>query len=134
MRRLLLAMILLAAPAAATPVIEISSLANEQLPDAAQEVRAMELMHKLRCIQCQGQSIADSDAPIAAAMRSEVRERIQKGQTPASIRDWMILRYGEWVSFDPPMSAATGLLWFAPLLLLLAALWLARGLFRKDAP
>jgi cytochrome c-type biogenesis protein CcmH len=134
MRRLLLAMILLAAPAVATPVIEISSLANEQLPDAAQEARAMELMHKLRCIQCQGQSIADSDAPIAAAMRSEVRERIQKGQTPASIRDWMILRYGEWVSFDPPMSAATGLLWFAPLLLLLAALWLARGLFHKDAP
>jgi cytochrome c-type biogenesis protein CcmH len=134
MKRLLLAMILAAAPAVATPVIEISSFANEQLPDAAQEARAMELMHSLRCIQCQGQSIADSDAPIAAAMRSEVRERIQKGQTPASIRDWMILRYGEWVSFDPPMSAATGLLWFAPVLLLLAALWLARGLFRRSPP
>jgi cytochrome c-type biogenesis protein CcmH len=132
MRRLLLAMILAAGPVAAAPVIEISSFANEQLPDAAQEARAMELMHNLRCIQCQGQSIADSDAPIAAAMRSEVRERIQNGQTPASIRDWMILRYGEWVSFDPPMSAATGLLWFAPLLLLFAALWLARGLFRRS--
>jgi cytochrome c-type biogenesis protein CcmH len=134
MKRLLLAMILAAAPAVATPVIEISSFANEQLPDAAQEARAMELMHSLRCIQCQGQSIADSDAPIAAAMRSEVRERIQNGQTPVEIRDWMILRYGEWVSFDPPMSAATGLLWFAPLLLLLAALWFARGLFRRSPP
>jgi cytochrome c-type biogenesis protein CcmH len=139
MRRLWLVLLLASGPAAAAPMLEISepenaALANEQLSDAGQEAQAMELMEGLRCIQCQGQSIADSDAPIAAAMRNEVRERIQKGETPASIRDWMIKRYGQWVSFDPPMSWATGLLWFAPWLLLIAALWLARGLFRKDAP
>lgn len=105
-------------------------LANQQLSDTAQEAQAMALMETLRCIQCQGQSIADSDAPIAAAMRSEVRERIEKGETPESIKAWMVARYGDWVSFDPPMHGGTALLWFAPLLLLLAALWMARGLFR----
>jgi cytochrome c-type biogenesis protein CcmH/NrfF len=106
-------------------------LANEQLADPAQELQAATLMETLRCIQCQGQSIADSDAPIAAAMRSEVRQRIQKGESTEAIRSWMISRYGEWVSFDPPMKGMTLLLWFMPLILLAAGLWMARGLFRK---
>ena len=106
-------------------------LANEQLSDPAQELRATSLMETLRCIQCQGQSIADSDAPIAAAMRSEVRQRIQKGESPEAIKSWMISRYGEWVSFDPPMKGMTLLLWFMPAIFLAAGLWMARGLFRK---
>jgi cytochrome c-type biogenesis protein CcmH/NrfF len=106
-------------------------LANEQLADPALEARAAALMETLRCTQCQGQSIADSDAPIAAAMRSEVRTRMQKGQTEDSIRQWMISRYGEWVSYDPPVRGAALLLWLTPVLLLAAALWMARGLFGK---
>jgi cytochrome c-type biogenesis protein CcmH len=106
-------------------------LANVQLENPAQEARAVELMENLRCIQCQGQSIHDSDAPIAAAMRHEVRSRIAAGQSEAQIERWLVERYGDWVSFAPPSHGAGLMLWLAPLLLLAAALWLARGRFGK---
>ena len=109
-------------------------LANEQLSDPRQEARATDLMETLRCIQCQGQSIADSDAPMAGAMRAEVRQRIAKGEKPESVRDLMISRYGEWVSFEPAMRGNSLLLWAAPLLILLVAAWFARGLFQKQKP
>lgn len=107
------------------------ALANRQLQDPQKEAAATELMHSLRCIQCQGQSIADSDAPMAGTMRAEVRQQIADGQKPEDIRQWMIDRYGEWVSFEPEMKGAGLLLWLTPLLVLLAGIWLARGLFRR---
>lgn len=106
-------------------------LANRQLADPVQEAQAMRLMHSLRCIQCQGQSIADSDAAMAGTMRAEVRQQIAAGEKPQAIRKWMIDRYGEWVSFEPDMKGAGLLLWGAPFVLLLASIWLARGLFRR---
>ncbi len=106
-------------------------LANVQLENPVQEARALELMENLRCIQCQGQSIHDSDAPIAEAMRHEVRSRVAAGQSDAEIEGWLIERYGDWVSFAPPASGSGLMLWLAPLLLLGAALWLARGRFGK---
>lgn len=111
----------------------IPELANQQLADPKKEAEATSLMHGLRCIQCQGQSIADSDAPMAATMRAEVRQQIAKGEKPETIRQWMIGRYGEWVSFEPEIKGAGLLLWAAPLLLLLAAVWMARGMFRRRA-
>jgi cytochrome c-type biogenesis protein CcmH/NrfF len=108
-------------------------LANRQLPDPAQEKAATQVMHALRCIQCQGQSIADSDAPMAATMRAEVRQQIAEGKKPGAIRQWMIERYGEWVSFEPDMKGSGLLLWAAPLLLLLLGLLMARGLFRRKS-
>jgi cytochrome c-type biogenesis protein CcmH/NrfF len=107
------------------------ALANQQLADPVQEAAATRLMHALRCIQCQGQSIADSDAPMAATMRAEVRQQIARGQTPDTIKQSMIGRYGEWVSFEPEMKGGGLLLWAAPLLLLVIAMWMARGMFRK---
>ena len=126
----LLAMTLLSVPLQAQQAGP-PPLANEQLPDGAQEEKATALMESLRCIQCQGQSIADSDAPMAAAMRAEVRQRIAKGENPGSIRNWMIERYGEWVSFEPAMRGGGLFLWASPMLILLAALWFARGLFKR---
>jgi len=108
-----------------------AELAYTQLPDAKQEAEAVALMETLRCVVCQGQSIADSDAEIAGDMRSLVRERIQRGEKPAEIRAWMIERYGDWISYDPPLSWRTAPLWIAPLLLLAAGLWLARGRIRR---
>ena len=105
------------------------ALANRQLSDPAKEAEATRLMHSLRCIQCQGQSIADSDASMAGTMRAEVRQQIAAGQNPEAIRNWMIQRYGEWVSFEPDFKGAGLLLWLTPLILLLASLWVARGLF-----
>ncbi len=108
-------------------------LANVQLRNPAQEARAVALMENLRCIQCQGQSIHDSDAPIAEAMRHEVRNRIAAGQSEVEIERWLIERYGDWVSFAPPSSGSGMLLWLMPLLLLAAAFWVARGRFGKGA-
>lgn len=121
-----------AAPLHAQGVGTTPELANRQLPDPAKEKAATELMHGLRCIQCQGQSIADSDAPMAATMRAEVRQQIVDGKSPESVRQWMIGRYGEWVSFEPEVTGVGLLLWLAPLLLLAVAFFLARGLFRRQ--
>lgn len=109
----------------------LAPLANEQLADPAMEADATNLMETLRCIQCQGQSIADSDAPIAAAMRAEVRQRVNRGESTDGIRSLMIQRYGEWVSFEPKADGGGLLLWLAPLVILIGAIFLSRSLFRK---
>ncbi|WP_407073325.1 cytochrome c-type biogenesis protein [Sphingomonas sp. LaA6.9] len=130
--RALLALMLIAAPVAALAdsAMPAAELADTQLPDPRQEAKAVALMETLRCVVCQGQSIADSDAEIAGDMRAMVRERIQKGESPEAIRAWMIERYGEWVSYKPGFSAGTAPLWIAPLLLLATGIWLARGRLR----
>nr|WP_218942891.1 cytochrome c-type biogenesis protein [Sphingomonas sp. R-74633] len=108
-------------------------LAYSQLPDPTQEAEAKALMETLRCLVCQGQSIADSDAEMAGDMRALVRERIARGERPAAIRTYLIQRYGDYVTYDPPLSWVTAPLWIAPLLLLGIGLLLARRLFRKGA-
>ncbi len=105
--------------------------ANQQLGDPAAEAAARDLMYEIRCVQCQSQSIADSDAPIAAAMRSEVRSRVANGQSVDDIRAYFIARYGDYITFDPPVSPLTLPLWFAPILVIAFGLWLAKGRFRR---
>ncbi len=124
--------LLLAGPAAAQSRVPPPALADTQLPDPAREREAKALMETLRCLVCQGQSIADSDADMAADMRALVRQRIAAGDAPVAVRDWLIERYGEYVSYDPPMTAATWPLWLAPIGLLAAGAWLAsRSLKRR---
>ena len=115
----------------ADPTLPPPTLADTQLADPRQEAQARALMATLRCLVCQGQSIADSDADMAGDMRALVRGRIARGETPASIRSWLIARYGDYVTYDPPFSALTAPLWLAPLLLLLIGVWLARASFRR---
>jgi len=110
-----------------------SEYAYKQLPDARQEAQAKALMETLRCLVCQGQSIADSDAEMAGDMRALVRQRIEAGEKPEQIRQWLIERYGNWVSYKPPVEPVTWPLWAAPILLVAAGLFLARGRFRKKA-
>ena len=107
--------------------------AYRQLEDPAQEAAAHNLMVTLRCLQCQGQSITDSDAPIAGSMRSLVRERIAAGEDPEAIRQWLIERYGEYVSYSPRLTAMTWPLYVIPLALLLLAAVLLRKRFRRGA-
>jgi cytochrome c-type biogenesis protein CcmH len=121
----------LAAPAQADSVMPPAQYSYTQLADPRQEQRALDLMETLRCIVCQGQSIADSDAEMAGDMRALVRQRIEAGEQPEAIRQWLIDRYGNWVSYAPPVEPATWPLWGAPILLLLAGLFLARGRFRR---
>ncbi|MBY0519977.1 MAG: cytochrome c-type biogenesis protein CcmH [Sphingomonas sp.] len=134
MRRLASVLLLaLATPAFADSALPPAKLAYTQLPDAKQEADAQELMLTLRCLVCQGQSIADSDAEMAGDMRALVRRRIAAGEKPQAVRDWLIARYGDYVTYDPPLSAATLPLWIAPIALIAFGLWLARGSFKRRA-
>lgn len=131
MRRLAILALLLAVPAFADTPLPPAQLADTQLPDPAQEAKARDLMETLRCVVCQGQSIAQSNADMAGEMRALVRQRIAAGQSPAQIRDWLVQRYGAYVSYDPPMSPVTLPLWLTPLVLLVAGAWIARASFKR---
>jgi len=126
-----LAIVLVAAPALSDSDLPAPRWANEQLPDARQEAAAQALMATLRCLVCQGQSIADSDADLAGSMRAMVRTRIAAGEKPEAVRAWLIARYGNWVSFAPALTPLTWPLWAAPIVMMLAGLWLARNRFRR---
>jgi cytochrome c-type biogenesis protein CcmH len=119
----------------ATPLLADSNLppaywSNRQLPDPKQEAQAQALMEQLRCLVCQGQSIADSDAELAGDMRDLVRRRIAAGEKPGAIRAWLIQRYGTWISYKPTAEPAAWPLWLAPLALLLIGAWLIRRRIR----
>lgn len=130
MRRLLVLLVLAASPVMAqqTPP---DAMADTQLSDPARERAARALMETLRCVVCQGQSIADSDAAMAGDMRALVRRRIEAGEQPDAVRNWLIARYGDYITYDPPFSGATVALWLAPLALLGLGLLLARASFRR---
>ena len=113
--------IAVAMPAQADSSLPPAHWANRQLPNAAQEARAQALMAELRCLVCQGQSIADSDAELAGDMRDLVRRCIAAGEKPGEIRSWLIGRYGSWVSYRPTAEPAAWPLWLTPLVLLLIA-------------
>jgi len=119
----------------ATPLLADSNLppaywSNRQLPDPKEEAQAQALMEQLRCLVCQGQSIADSDAELAGDMRDLVRRRIAAGEKPGAIRAWLIQRYGTWISYKPTAEPAAWPLWLAPLALLLIGAWLIRRRIR----
>lgn len=122
--------LLLAAPVLADSELPPARWANEQLPDARQEAQAKALMEELRCLVCQGQSIADSDAELAGDMRALVRQRIAAGEKPEQVRNWLVERYGNWVTYRPPVEPITWPLWAAPILLLFVGAWLLRKRFR----
>lgn len=132
MRRLALAAALIVVvPAFADSNLPPARYANVQLTDPAKEAQARALMAELRCLVCQGQSIADSNAEMAGDMRSLVRTRIAAGESPDSIRTWLIRSYGDYVTYDPPWSAVTAPLWIAPLILLLIGGWIARRSLKR---
>ena len=105
-------------PAAAQDSLPPAPYAYRQIDDPALEAKAQALMETLRCLKCQSQSIADSDAPMAGDMRHQVRTRIAAGEDPEAIRAWLIERYGDYVSYKPTVSATTWPLFAIPLLLL----------------
>jgi cytochrome c-type biogenesis protein CcmH len=82
------------------------------------EKRLMTLAEDLRCLVCQNQTLADSNAPLAEDLRNEIREQMRKGSTDLEIVDYLVARYGDFVRYRPPLKATTILLWFGPALLL----------------
>ena len=127
MRRIFLLFALLASqPLLADSNLPPAYWSNRQLPDPKQEAQAEALMEQLRCLVCQGQSIADSDAELAGDMRDLVRRRIAAGDKPSAIREWLIQRYGTWISYKPTTEPAAWPLWLAPLALLFIGALLIR--------
>ena len=133
--RLIMAFLLalIATPLAAQTALPPAPYADRQLADPAQERKAKALMETIRCLTCQSQSIADSNASMAGDMRSQIRERIMAGEQPEAIRAWLIARYGDWVSYEPTAAPILWPLWGAPLLLLGLGLLLLRGRIKRKA-
>jgi cytochrome c-type biogenesis protein CcmH len=112
---------------------------DKPLPNPAQEARAQALGHEVRCLVCQNQSIADSNAELARDLRRIVRERIAAGDSDGQVLDYLVARYGDWVLLEPPFKASTLALWFGPPALLAAAalgaiLWRRRQAGPAEAP
>ena len=131
MKRLFALLLLLCAvPLPAQDLLPPAPYAYRQLDDPALEAKAQALMETLRCLKCQSQSIADSDAPMAGDMRHQVRTRIAAGEDPEHIRAWLVERYGDYVSYKPTMSPTTWPLFAVPALLLVLALLILRRRLR----
>ena len=109
-----------AAPAAADPVLE---------------KRVTALAEELRCLVCQNQTLAESNAPLAEDLRNQLRERMREGKSDKEVVDFLVERYGDFVLYRPPLKGTTVLLWFGPLLLLAAgfAVLMRRVLRRRAA-
>ena len=122
------------APLRADDTMPPAPYAYRQLDDAAQEAKAQALMETIRCLTCQSQSIADSDASMAGDMRSQIRERIAAGEQPEAIRQWLIQRYGDYITYTPRVTRLTWPLFAAPLFILLLAAVLLRKRFIGDKP
>ena len=101
--------------------------------DPVLESRMLAITGELRCLVCQNQTIADSHADLAVDLRQEVREMLQRGQTPAQIRRYMTDRYGDFILYRPPLKASTAVLWLAPAVLLAIALLALAVVIRRRA-
>ena len=115
MKRAIATALLALAPLVAWPQAE-----EVARPDPAVEQRLKDLADELRCLVCQNQTIADSNAPLALDLRNQIRTQIGQGRTDDQIRAYMVERYGDFVLYNPPFKATTLVLWLGPLLLLLA--------------
>ncbi len=125
---LALALALLAAPLAWGQSTEVAK------PDPKVEARLKAIAHELRCLVCQNQTIADSEAPLAVDLRQQTRAMIAAGKSDEEIRRYMVERYGDFVLYKPPFNAATAVLWVAPALLVVGGLaGLALMLRRRQA-
>ena len=132
MRSLLILLALfLSSPVLAQSALPPAPYADRQISDPALERKAKALMETIRCLTCQSQSIADSNASMAGDMRSQIRERIMAGEEPEHIRNWLVERYGDWVSYEPTADPVLWPLWGAPLLLIGLGLLLLRGRIKR---
>ena len=111
-RLFVLLLVLLAAP--------VQAMAPIEFRDAAEETRFRELSAELRCVMCQNQSLADSNAQIAHDLRLQVLDLMREGRSDAEIKDFLVARYGEFVLYRPPFGGGTLLLWLGPAAVLLA--------------
>lgn len=111
------------------------ALAIDPLPfqDRAQELRFQHLARQLRCLVCQNQDLADSDADLAKDLRRQVFQMMQDGKTDDEIKQYLVSRYNNFVLYDPPLQPGTWLLWFAPFGLVLIGAGMVWRIVRRRA-
>ena len=115
MRRFLPLLLLLIAPA----LFAAAAFEDVAFADAEQQARYERLIAELRCPKCLNSNLAGSDAPIAASLRTEIREQLAEGRSDEEIIEFMTARYGDFVLYRPRLTPGTAALWFGPLVLLL---------------
>ena len=115
---------------AVTPLLVNAEEAPSTGPDPILEKRVLAIAAELRCLVCQNQTIADSDAALAVDLRQQVRKKLAQGMSDRDVTDFMVERYGDFVLYRPPVKSTTWLLWFGPFLLLAGGL-IALGLKLK---
>ncbi len=106
---------------------------TQPFSDSAQEQRFKQLTAELRCVVCQNQSLADSNADLAQNLRDEVRNMVLEGQNNWQIKEFLVTRYGDFVLYNPPVKLKTYVLWAGPLILLIVAMLVAWLLVRRRA-
>jgi cytochrome c-type biogenesis protein CcmH len=123
MRRLIFLLLLLAGPAlfCIAPFPAQAAPAAGTFSDPAMEARARNLQRQLRCLVCQGESIDESQASLAAELRQLVRQQMAQGRSDRQIEDYLTARYGNFILMRPPVEADTYFLWAAPFLVLIGA-------------
>lgn len=104
---------------------------DSPLADPAQEARAKALFYEIRCVVCQGESVAESPADVASDMRRLIREKVAAGETDASIKSYLVSRYGDVILMRPPLKQSTFLLWFGPAIMLGIAMFAAFRFFSR---
>lgn len=124
--RLLTCCLLLWVSAASAAIIE------QPLSDPAKEQQARALFSTFKCVVCEGQSLAESDAKLAIQMRARIRRMVNAGETPESVRVFFEQSYGEQILMAPPVAPRTFLLWALPLLLIVIGIWVIRRMTRTD--
>lgn len=92
--------------------------------NAIQQTRFANLTQQFRCLVCQNETLADSDAPLAKDLRGQIAQLIQKNSSDQQIKQYLVQRYGDFILFSPPIKNITYLLWFSPFLLLLVGLFI----------
>lgn len=108
-------------------VLALPGLAQE----TPEEARLRTLQEKLRCLVCQNQTLADSNADLAGDLRRELREQVKSGRSDGEIIEFMVARYGDFVLYEPPFKATTALLWVGPFVLLALALLAVAAMARR---
>ena len=99
--------------------------------DPALERRVINLAHELRCLVCQNQTLADSNAPLAVDLRDQIREQLAAGKSERDVVDFMVARYGDFVLYRPPLKSTTVLLWVGPFAFLLGGFYLLARVLRR---
>jgi cytochrome c-type biogenesis protein CcmH len=102
--------------------------------DPEMEKRVTALATELRCLVCQNQTLADSNAPLAVDLRNQIREQLKSGKSERDVMEYMVARYGDFVLYRPPLKATTIALWAGPFVFLVLGAWILVRLLRRRAP